>query len=82
MIEYQSYDEANNAREALDGSDILGQAIGVDWCFVKGPKKYVIVLLNLIKFIIDCFPFCYNRNWKRGGRKSRRVYEEASAGPE
>lgn len=39
LIEFQTFDEANNAREALDGSDILGQPIGVDWCFVKGPKK-------------------------------------------
>ncbi|KAF5290040.1 hypothetical protein FQA39_LY14821 [Lamprigera yunnana] len=39
LIEYGVFEEANAAREALDGSEILGQTIGVDWCFVKGPKK-------------------------------------------
>lgn len=41
LIEYESYDEANNARESLDGSELLGQAVGVNWCFVKGPRKTV-----------------------------------------
>lgn len=39
LIEYEGYDEANNARETLDGSELLGQAIGVNWSFVKGPRK-------------------------------------------
>ena len=39
LIEYGEFEEANAAREALDGGEILGQTIGVDWCFVKGPKK-------------------------------------------
>lgn len=39
LIEYAEYKEAEDARQALNGSDILGQTIGVDWCFVKGPKK-------------------------------------------
>ncbi|XP_018328693.1 RNA-binding protein 8A-like [Agrilus planipennis] len=39
LIEYETFEEAYSAREALDKSDFLGQAIGVNWCFVKGPKR-------------------------------------------
>lgn len=39
LVEYDSHKDALQAKEALNGTDILGQQIGVDWCFVKGPKK-------------------------------------------
>ncbi|KAG5872419.1 hypothetical protein JTB14_013664 [Gonioctena quinquepunctata] len=39
LIEFGTYDEAAAAREALNGSSMLGQTIGVDWCFVKRTKK-------------------------------------------
>jgi len=39
LIEYETFKEAQNAMDALHGEDLLGQKIGVNWAFRKGPSK-------------------------------------------
>jgi len=39
LVEYETYKQALAAKEAMDGADVLGQKINVDWAFVKGPKR-------------------------------------------
>mmetsp|Transcript_48372 Transcript_48372/g.109901 ORF Transcript_48372/g.109901 Transcript_48372/m.109901 type:complete len:153 (+) Transcript_48372:49-507(+) len=39
LVEFNEYDEAAEALEKMNGADILGQTISVDWAFIKTDKR-------------------------------------------
>ncbi|KDP22118.1 hypothetical protein JCGZ_25949 [Jatropha curcas] len=39
LIEYEKFEEAQNAISAMNGTEILTQIINVDWAFCNGPIK-------------------------------------------
>jgi len=40
LIEYETFKEAQAAKTALNGTEMLGSTITVEWAFVKKPKSY------------------------------------------
>ena len=39
LIEYESFDEAQAAIKAMDGTELVTQILNVDWAFSSGPVK-------------------------------------------
>ena len=39
LVEYEGKKEAQEAIDTMNGADLLGQALVVDWAFTKGPNK-------------------------------------------
>jgi len=39
LVEYETYEQADAAIKELDGSDMLGQDISLDWAFKTDPTK-------------------------------------------
>jgi RNA-binding protein 8A len=39
LVEYENFKEASAAKLALDGTELLGATIKVDWAFMKRPRR-------------------------------------------
>ncbi|CAF2749008.1 unnamed protein product [Rotaria sp. Silwood2] len=39
LVEYETFKEAKNALDNINGQDLLGQTLHVDWAFVKEPLR-------------------------------------------
>ena len=39
LVEFESYKSALSALENLNGTEILGQTVNIDWAFTKGPLR-------------------------------------------
>lgn len=54
MIEYERAEEARNAIENLNGSELLTQTIYVDWAFSSGPINESVRRKNA-RYVYTCF---------------------------
>ena len=52
LVEYNTFKEAEAAIHTLNGAEICGQKIGVDWTFVKGStkKRGFVICCNICNF--------------------------------
>ena len=39
LSEFETFKSAASALEHLNGTEILGQTVSIDWAFIKGPLK-------------------------------------------
>lgn len=39
LVEYETFKEAKNALDNINGQDLLGHQLHVDWAFIKGPLR-------------------------------------------
>ena len=69
LVEYETYREANTAIEKLNGDNILGQRIDVEWAFVKGPLPRRSRRWALIGVWSTPYNYCVVSVLHRGGRR-------------
>lgn len=43
LVEYETFKEAQSALDAVNGADLYGEKLSVDWSFVKAPSRKPVV---------------------------------------